>query len=363
MTRLNYSGSRSYLISDYCQTLEQISRCITKLSNRYPSASNFEARELQRLNLRGVLSGEKSNLSYLHRVPELFNDENMGTLSHLGTISAKRIGCDYSEVFESPNITALDLHISDDSWCNICLEENNRTIDLKSGQINRYSCWRRGISSGHFGFIVASSLKLSKDRIDVMIDDIYCSRELEAALYVHSKFPNVHSTKENEFETKSMICTINVNTKLTAENDTYSEIKAVPGQQLLQSKNFKPTEELSSNAYRNRNINIPQYIENLLQEINKKWRLSGSKNRTGIIGLATINNRCEFVDSPVMRTALENYCAENKIKYQSYNLEDLNSSLSEKKLKLTSKNLPLGSFNIVIILDPLIDLGGMQFDE
>ncbi len=363
MNGQNYFKSKSYLISDYCDTLEELSKCINRLSNGYPSSTSFEARELQRLNLRGVLSGEKSNLGSKHKIPKLFNDENLGTLSHLGTISAKRIGCDYSKVFEMHNTSALDLHILDDSWCNVCPNETNKSIELKNGQTNPYSCWRRGISSGYFGFIVTSSLKLQKDRVDVVIDEIYCSKELEAALFISSNIYNVHSPKENEFETTSMICTINVNTKITSDNNAYSEIKSVLGQQLLQSKNFKPAEDISSEAYRNNNVNIPQYVENLLIEVDKKWRLSGSRNRTGIIGLATINNHCELINEPIMKTMLENYCANKNFKYKPYEFEELNKSITDKKLKITDANLPRGSFNLVIILDPLIDLGGVQSER
>ena len=154
-----------------------------------------------------------------------------------------------------------------------------------------------------------------------------------------------------------------MNTKITSDNNAYSEIKSVLGQQLLQSKNFKPAEDISSEAYRNNNVNIPQYVENLLIEVDKKWRLSGSRNRTGIIGLATINNHCELINEPIMKTMLENYCANKNFKYKPYEFEELNKSITDKKLKITDANLPRGSFNLVIILDPLIDLGGVQSER
>ena len=109
------------------------------------------------------------------------------------------------------------------------------------------------------------------------------------------------------------------------------------------------------------NLLTGQQVETF--EIDKKWRLSGSKNRTGIIGLATINNHCDLINTPVMKTMLENYCATKNFRYKSYEFEELNKSITNKKLKISDANLPRGSFYLVIILDPLIDLGGVQSEK
>ena len=122
--------------SDFSNSLHELAKAVKTLSLQIPASNAIECRQFKQEQLINVVNGNFSPLEEVNTPPQEFSHgDGMDSLSHLGMISAKRILCDYSEVYEDEFKSLLQLHIEDNTWCKYCTTQEDKKVDLKKGKI------------------------------------------------------------------------------------------------------------------------------------------------------------------------------------------------------------------------------------
>ena len=370
MSFLNPNPSSGNQISKFKENLRQLSECIKDLSRMVPSDESSECSQFKKNQLHNLLLDESNDMSFMikgskdqSRIYDHFLKSSSHSVnSHLAVTNVKDIGCHYADLSDHTDISILDLHTRKFDWCSNCLNDTSNQPDFKKGIINRFSCWRRGHSSGKLGFFQFSELSLMNNKIVLKVKKTYASKELQAI--AHSKFPKTIIDEGDTVHGTSMVCLILIHSKMNKETNRISEIRGLLDQQLLVSKSISSSRKKKSTYKNQSREQIPQFIEELLESIHTRWSITGpsKKHSQGIIGVALIHNEDKFTEGNIFRNILQSFCDKNiKKGYQAYDFTTLPQSLKDQ-LKLNDRSIPLGSSALCLIADPIIDLGGNYFD-
>lgn len=350
-------------VNAFKDCLEELSKSIKFLSLQTPAADALECRQFLREQLVNIVNGNYTSIDHLNPLPKDFaRSEGMNSMSHLGMISAKRIQCDYSEVFVDDFKSLLELHTDEDSWCKNCINEHGKKTDLPNGKINAYSCWRRSQSSGQLGFLLQASVYFANNQVGMRVNKIDCSKGLVAQNIGSQKLRFASVATEQVAPGTSMICTLLVDMKQDRSTDELLEIQGILGQQLLHSKNLKFNSSEGNRNYRLRNEKVPSFISRIIKDSHNKWHLSGpSRDSIGVLEVLLVNNQNPFVETSAFTTPIRNLCSKEGIRFEMHQLPDLNS-FSKQHLCLNEQTLPQGTYAFVLLLDSLVDFGGVVFE-
>jgi hypothetical protein len=352
--------------TDFSASLHELSNAIQVLSLRTAASDALECRQFKKEQLINLVNGNFTPLEEVNPLPQdLALSRNMNSLSHLGMISARSVHCDYSEVYEHEFKSLLDLHVEEDSWCVKCASQKDKQIDLKNGKINQFSCWRRSQDSGHLGFLLRGKIFYANNQVSMRVEKIGCSKKLVAQSLGSQKLRSASVEREQVIPGTSMICTFTVDMKQDKSSDELLEVEGLLGQQLLFSKNLKFKQEAADGDYRLRSEKVPSFLARLIKSTHQKWHLGGpSKHTLGVLSVILINHENQFVETSSFTTPLMNICLNQrpKIDFQMYQYSDLNE-FSKQHLCIDETIVPLGSYMIVFVLDPLVDFGGVAIDQ
>jgi len=327
-----------------------------------PDASH-ESKEFKKKQLESLLIGNNLKIDSLRKdgdelASSFLKISTTDGHSHLGIINLKNIGCDFEGLVQDSEISVLDVHNGTHPFCYDCANSSNKKPNFSKGVINPYVCWRRGHSSAKFGFLSNYELILNNENTFLSHRGTKSTKELK------SLFHGINS-KDSQLEVggssigSNMVVSIKINSNRNVESSKLSEVKGILNQQLLVSTNLSRTISQSGDKNkRNHRDKIPEYIDNVLNQINNRWHLDGpSMNSKGIIGIALINNKNKYAESSVFQNLLQSFTIKNHIWYDTYEIDQVSQKIKQD-YDLSNLNLPNNCSLLCIILDPIIDLGG-----
>ncbi len=353
-------------ISSLNSRLSVLSKSIKQLSLTESADSSFESKEFKKKQLESLLLGNSlgfvSNDSDMEEINTLrtsflkMSDSEIYT--HLGIVNLKKIGCDFEGLSEDSEVSVLDVHTENVPYCTACAVSSSRKPNFARGIINPFSCWRRGHSSGKFGFASYYELNIANGDTFLTHKGTKTTEEIKS----------IASGKDNnnsQFEVGSkiigsnMLVLIKINSNRNVESSKLSEIKGILNQQMLVSTNIsKVIMESEERKKRDHRDKIPEYVASTLQEIHNKWHLGGpSNNSKGIIGIALVNNQNKYAESGVFQNVLQSFSVKNNVWYEQYELEQV-SKMIKQEIGITNLSIPNNCSLVCIILDPIVDIGG-----
>ena len=353
--------------------LNHLSKCVRDLSILVPSDDSNSCLEFKKKQLHHSLLGDNNDISKL-KTSEIASNflrfSSGSTESHLGVMHVRDIGCHFEHLKYDDEVSVLDLHKAEPTkddhnrrWCIECPSSANTRPDFKAGIVNSFNCWRRGHSSEKLGFLHISELSAFGNDVSIRLKNVYSSKELQAISDGISREIDIQVSDKIAGIATSMTCVIMIKTDRTRETNRTSEIKSILSSQLLVSRhlNLKNAESNNQNN-KGRNL-IPEFVDTLLNTLHNKWQLDGpSVDSRGIIGFALINNENEYVEKNIaFKKTLENFAKSNNIWYDKYDIDELAQNVKEH-LNISPETIPKNSSALCLILDPLIDLGGISVD-
>jgi len=349
-----------------------LSNCVKSLSILVPSDETSRCSEFKKKQLYHSLLGDNNDITKLKAsdIASNFLQFSSGSIeSHLGVINVRDIGCHFEHLKDGDEVSVLDLHRDEPTtsnhkrrWCSECPSSVHNKPDFKAGVINPFSCWRRGHSSAKLGFLHISEISAFGNDISIQLKSIYTSKELQANSYSESREINIEVGEKIPGNATSMVCVVILNTDRTKETNRTSEIKGILRSQLLVSRHLDVNSVNSNDQTKTGKNKVPEFVEDLLNKLHNKWKYGGpSSDSKGIIGFALVNNGNRYVESSTFKNILENFAFTNKIWYGSYNLGELALNVKDH-LNISHLTLSENSSALCIILDPLIDLGGISVE-
>ena len=367
MTFPNPSRPSGNEISKFKKGLEQLSECIKDLSRIVPSDESSECSQFKKNQLHNLLLDESDDMSLMLKgskgqseiYDHFLKSSSHSVNSHLAVTNVKDIGCHYDDLSEHTDFSILDLHTGKDNWCLNCSTLSSNEPNFKKGIVNRFTCWRRGHSSGKLGFLQCSELIVMNDKIVLQVKKTFTSKELQAIAY--AKFQNNLIQVGEKVHGTSMVCLIHINSQRNKETNRISEIRGLLDQQLLVSKSISLPQQKKATSKNQSRKKIPQFIEELLESVHSKWNLDGpSKDSKGLIGMALIHNDDKFTQGSTFQNILHSFSTKNSIWLKNYPFSNLPNTL-KLQLDLSDRSIPPGSSILCLIADPIIDLGGNYF--
>jgi hypothetical protein len=369
-----YSGSilNSGTIEQMIGGIIHLAKCVRDLSILVPSDDNNSCLEFKKKQLYHSLVGDNNDISKLKtsEIASNFLEFSSGsTESHLGVIHVRDIGCHFEHLKYDDVVSVLDLHKNEPTkkdgkrrWCIECPSSANTKPDFKAGIVNPFNCWRRGHSSEKLGFLHISEISAFGTDVSVRLKNVYSSKELQAMSYGRSMEIDIQVGDKIPGNATSMVCVIKLNTDKSRETNRTSEIRSILSSQLLVSKHLNTKNSVSNYETNKGKKLIPEFVKTLLNTLHDKWNLDGpSIDSKGIIGFALINNEDTYVENETFTLMLESFASTNKIWYEKYNIDELAQNVKDH-LNLSQVPIPKNSSALCIILDPLIDLGGISVD-
>lgn len=355
-------SSSSPPFSNTRKTLHIFASSIKDLAKELPSAATADCKRFKQEQLLLYLQGNHVDVFSDEPLPEeLVHSNALNSFSHLGVMSKDLIECDYDAHQDRSFVSVQELHTMCDDWCGACPRSASKKINLANGVLNPYSCWRRSHSSGYLGFLLTSELRFaSRGEILLRNSQTFVSQTFAAQIHrqVHGGEIKWDSGQLDPGTTMVQIIHVNLNQK--SENDELIEIEGLLGQQLLRSKRVKKRTSNHRMDYTLRNQKIPSFIEQEIRKTHNAWQLGGpSANSKGLLAVAVVQNNSPYAESPIFQNPIRTLCAENKIQHLNHKLQELNDYI-KNHLFLNEHSVPEGSFSVVMILDPLIDLGEVK---
>ena len=97
----------------------------------------------------------------------------------------------------------------------------------------------------------------------------------------------------------------------------------------------------------------------MIEDVHRTWILEGASLKSkGMLGIYMIDNGSELFNSSTFQSSMKTFCDKNDIEFQADSFEDVNRNmLNDVQLKLEPKQ-----FALLLVLDPILDLGGMIDD-
>jgi hypothetical protein len=340
--------------------LINLKSAIIELSSELPSVATSDCKRFKKEQLLNILNGNYADISTTHELPEeLVKSRSLNSFSHLSAMGKELIQCDFEGSSPNDFVSVLDIHKSFDSWCGACISEPSKQIRLDSGIFNPYVCWRRSHTSGNLGFLMTSELKFgSGGSMFLSNQRTFVSSAFAAQTHGRNVVRSLEWESEQLEPSTSMAHILHVNTQQSSENDELIEIEGLLGQQLLHTRRMKESSRKSSKYNKLRNERIPSFLAETIRKTHDGWVIDGpSKNSIGLLAVCIVNNGCAFAETAAFQTTIRNVCTELRVKFSMYNLSDVSDFVS-RHLFLDKNHVFKGTFSVVMVLDPLIDLGG-----
>ena len=341
--------------------LRNLAKAIKQLTMIESADASHESKEFKKKQLKSLLLGNNLQIESL-RGDELASSflklSTVDDHSHLGIINLKNIGCDYEGLSHDSEISVLDVHNKNPPYCEACVNSSDKKLNFSKGIINPYNCWRRGHSSAKFGFLSSYELNITSGGTLLSHLGTKSSKELKSIFYGIDSKNSQLEVGESSIGS-NMIVSIKINSNRNVESSKLSEVKGVLNQQLLVSTNLSKTISQSEDSNkRDHRDKIPEYIGNILNQINNRWHLDGpSMNSKGIIGIALINNKNKYAESSIFQNVLQSFATKNSIWYDFYELGQVSQKI-RRDYDFSNFKIPNKCSVLCIILDPIIDLGG-----
>jgi len=372
--------SRSFAqnLETYLTQLIHVSNCIQKLNIILVPDDEERCIEFKNRQLKHLLSGEIIDINKMS-ISSDEQDDDEGTErennkiqrdfrriidevlhwsdsreSHLGALHARDVGCHSPELSDDCLVSALELH-GDKRWCQNCLKHNHP--DFLVDKLNPFNCWRRGHQSSKMGFIQLSNMSNSGSLISLKPDRFFAAPELSALLNYERKKKFLFHT-EISMDSSAMVAIFIIDNQPLAI-DRMREIKRVLPAQLLVSRHIDSSKKTNKSRVKHRDDKMPEMVNDLLNKVHSTWKRRGpSKDSRGIIGVALVNNECEYISNGGLESTIDSFRERNKIWTGNYSSSDLNNGF-KKLLHISDSNLPTNYAALCVILDPIIDLGGL----
>ncbi|MDA7463922.1 hypothetical protein N9M68_06640 [Candidatus Poseidonia alphae] len=355
-------SSRSAPSSHARKTLHILASSIKELAKELPSAATADCKRFKQEQLLLYLQGNHVDVFSGEPLPEELVESNaLNSFSHLGAMSKDLIECDFDAHQGRTFVSVQELHTMGDDWCGSCPSSASKKIDLANGFLNPYGCWRRSHSSGHLGFLLTSELRFAA-RGELLLRNSQTFVSQTFAAQTHGQdLGGVLTWDSGQLDPgTSMVQIIHVNVNQKSENDELIEIEGLLGQQLLRSKRVKKRTNNRRMDYTLRNQKIPSFVEEEIRKTHNRWQLDGpSVNSKGLLAVAIVQNNSPYAESPTFQNPIRTLCAEHNIQHINHTLQELNDHI-KKHLLLNEHSVPEGSFSVVMVLDPLIDLGEVK---
>jgi hypothetical protein len=340
--------------------LIQLKRAIIELSAELPSVATSDCSRFKKEQLLNILNGNYLNFSTMHELPEeLVKSKALNSFSHLSAMEKELIQCDFEGPGSNNFVSVLDIHNSSDSWCGACASEPSKEIKLDSGLFNPYVCWRRSHTSGNLGFLMTSELKFgSGGSMFLSNQRTFVSSSFAAQAHGRNVVGSLEWDSDQLGPSTSMVHIVHVNTQQSSEHDELIEIEGLLGQQLLHTRRMKEASRKSSKYNKLRNERIPSFLVGIIKATHDGWVIDGpSKNSMGLLAICIVNNGCAFAETSAFQTTIQNLCSELRVKFTMYNLPQVSDYVA-RHLFLNKEHISDGTFSLVMVLDPIIDLGG-----
>jgi len=350
------------------QTIRCLSEAISKLAFRLES--HQDAIEFKRAQLLHLLSGgEKAEPEAMRSVliKELVKEllhQVTPRESHLAILNAKEVGCHHPKLYETNNISALDLHsvpeeeVSGEEWCKTCLNYvKSNLID----ELNPFQCWRRGHRSGRIGFVYQLTLtnhESKKWEFDSKDSKLISTLHLKSSIKIVSQKKSLDICKNIEANSDKakgkMVVTILINsTNHKSSNSNLTAIKQVLGQQLLTTNSsFYSDNSADELDFKE----VPGMVFEILTDIEDAWKKHSHSSDTSNnhLGMLIIHNGgSELVDE--LKPTLMRFHSRKLDIIERSNQESIGSDIFSD-IGIDQRIFVKGSVLIVMSLDPIIDL-------
>jgi len=364
-------------LETYLSQLVHVSNCIQKLNIILVPDDDERCIEFKNRQLKHLLSGEVIDVNKM-TISGDEQEEKEGTKkeynqiqhdfltitkevllwsdpweSHLGALHARDVGCHHPLLSDDCLVSALELH-RDKEWCQNCHKHNHP--DFLIDKLNPFNCWRRGHQSSKMGFIHLSYMSTG-GLISLKSDRFFAAPELSALLNHERKEKSLFHT-EISMDSRAMVAIFIIDNQ-PLEVDRMQEIKRLLPQQLLASRHTDSTKKKNTSREKNYQDKMPEMVNDLLNNVHSTWKRRGpSTDSRGIIGVALVNNECEYISNGGLESTIDSFQERNNIWTKYYNSSELNTGF-KKLLHLSNSNLPSNCAALCVLLDPIIDLGGM----
>jgi len=366
-------GSFAQHLDAYLSQLIQVSNSIRKLNQMVEPDDEERCIGFKHRQLHHQLSGDGLAVDKLKgEFPEFMREalnvkkEASGEMlqwsdseeSHLGVLHARDVGCHYPELSDDSIVSALDLH-GGEGWCQKCPACKEHRPDFSVGKLNPFSCWRRGHQSGKLGFVQFSSLSNSEGIISLQPDSVLAPPALRALL--HHECSEITLGPNSPISTVgTMMVAIFIIDDKQSQEDRLVEIKGILPAQLLVSRHIDPSMNRDSSRGEKYSDKFPEMVEDLLDAIHSTWKRRGpSRDSRGIIGVALVNNGCEYVSDGGLQSTLGSFGTTNQIWVGNYDAKKLANGFRESML-ISDSDLRPNSAALYVILDPIVDLGVIE---
>ena len=137
------------------------------------------------------------------------------------------------------------------------------------------------------------------------------------------------------------------------------EVKNILTQQLLSSKNVSSSPHSSSSINSKLVEDAPEVILKMLEEVHRDWTVVGaSEDSKGLLGLYVVDNGSELFSSSTFQSSIKTFCDKHHIEFKKDSFDDVNHALvADLQFELEPNQ-----FALLMVLDPILDLGGMRDD-
>ena len=352
--------------NNFLSQLRKVSQCIQKLSSMVAPDDDERCLEFKQKQLYHLLSGDGLSADELRNseiATEMLKWADSGE-SHLGVLHARDTGCHYPELSDESEVSALNLH-GPKGWCIDCTKgKKQHEPNFSSGRLNPFACWRRGHQSRKLGFVQFSRLQnIGRDGgigVSLSSTKVYTQPALGALIHnQHRKIP-IDTSSGLSAVGGSMTTIFVIDSEIQQEVNLASEIKRILPAQLLVSRHIDISEDIRTDYIKDVEDKIPERLAEILEKTHGTWIQHGlSQDSNGILGLALVNNRSHYAKNDALQNTLENFSERYRIWFRNYDLDKLPDSLKDE-LKLSDETIPVNCSGLCIMLDPIVDLGGVQ---
>lgn len=344
--------------------LRLIARAQRSLAQRLPTSSDVGCEELKNNQFAGLLTGTYREIAAQpNRENDILSIAAFNPYASLSMLQPKHIQCDFEFPKDDRIYTALDLHQTEGkSWCADCLRKERGGIDFSKGIFNGFRCWRRGGTSGLFGFVHRSSISL-KNQVPVhRAKDFLCTPQLQTRIRVEQnqkhKIVSMPVRRKNagRWARNCNLVLIDVSLEEHAYNDASIEIENILTQQLLASGQILPSRPTRVIASEDSTTLVPRFILSVLSDIHETWLKDGSQGSLGVVGLLVLDNGSSLFQSTTFMTALRTFCDKRSIVFGGVELSKANTGMLQE-LGLDDEGRPL---QMAVFLDTILGLGGVE---
>jgi len=350
-------------VEKYCSTIRQIASSVKELGMMVPPDDGQSCKDFKRKQIYHLLNGDllATNMQKTSAVAKELLQQSNSVESHLAVLNLRVIRCNHPEMTEKNQTSVLDIHNSRSAdWCNNCINITSaHTPNFTSGTVNPFVCWRRGQRSGKLGFLHHAHLKLKGGKVILGTDKIYTKSLLQGMIF--NSYPNLNVEISDRIPNlgTSMVSVIIMHSDTESIVDRKEEIKSLLPPQMLVSRHIdqskfstiKSTDTLTK-------VTMVEELQKLLTNLHATWLNSISNQSRGIIGIGLINNGSKYVEENLLQNMLTTFSDRNDLWYGKYDLDKLPSTLLEE-LGLSSNPVPDGCSALCLILDTIVDLGGI----